>query len=413
MTTMPSLPLSTDFVHTIIDNVLASPRSISLSEDNEKILFCRVKTPHDWNSLSHSLPPTDLSKRNKIGDESGNATLSADVRTPFYFGIKAVWYDAVKHEEKLVGFCTFYIAYSSWDGRMLYVDQINIEKDCSPSLYQIVAEIATGLCCHRFTWKQKEPPKWKITSVQPEYLDDLVFLSMDRLAMANFIESPSIESSMYQSPLESNGNKMKSFLFLYIEDTIRETLVQQTVPKQGSNIKLRLAGSEDTERIARLVKLLAIHAQEADAVNMTAEDYLMDAYHSTEPLFYCILADVVTTDQEEEDEEDGIENAGPRTTVAMGLFYFGHNLVDGPFLYLEDLFCEEAHRGKGIGTAIMKQLAHISLALDCSKFIWQALDWDTPALSFYNKIGATIESELKVTRFCGNDLESFAQSKHK
>ena len=230
--------------------------------------------------------------------------------------------------------------------------------------------------------------------------------------MANFIGSPILESSISPDSREGNVTKMKSFLFLYIEDTIRETLVQQTVPKQDVNIKLRLAGSEDTGTISRLVKLLAIYEKEPDAVKVTAEDYFMDGYNSTEPLFYCILADVVSGEQEEEDEEDGNANTGSRTTVAMGLFYFGHNLIDGPFLYLEDLFCEEAYRGRGIGTAIMKQLAHISLALDCSKFIWTALDWNAPALSFYSKIGATIESELKITRYCGSDIQSFAQSEN-
>ena len=232
---------------------------------------------------------------------------------------------------------------------------------------------------------------------------------MDRAAMANFVGSPSKASSPCQNSQEGNVTKMKSLLFLYIEDTIRETLVQQQLPKQGESIKLRLAGSEDTETISRLVQLLAIYEKEPDAVNVTADDYFLDGYNSTEPLFYCILADVVTADEEEE-EEDGNDSTGSRTTVAMGLFYFGHNLNDGPFLYLEDLFCEEAYRGKGIGTAIMKQLAHISLALDCSQFVWTALDWNAPALSFYNKIGAKMKSELKITRYCGSGIQSFAQS---
>ena len=150
ITTMPSLPLSAEFIHTIIDNVLASQRSISLSRssDHETLFLRRVKTSHEWNSLSYALP-----KEKEIDDELRIAKFSADVRTPFYFGIQAVCYDSVHNEEKLVGFCTFYIAYSTWDGRILYIDKINTEKDRSPSLYQVVAKIATDLRCSRLTWK--------------------------------------------------------------------------------------------------------------------------------------------------------------------------------------------------------------------------------------------------------------------
>ena len=227
--------------------------------------------------------------------------------------------------------------------------------------------------------------------------------------MANFIGSPQIESSSELGTDEGEIRTMKSFLFLYVEDTIRETLEEQTISTNCATANLRLAGPEDTETIARLVHQLAIYEKEPDAVNMTAQDYFMDGYNSAEPLFYCILADVVATDR----DGDGETEPTTTTTVAMGLFYFGHDLVNGPFLYLADLFCDEAFRGKGIGTEIMKQLASISLALDCSQFVWCALDWNAPALSFYNKIGATIKQELKITRYCGKDLQSFAQSQNK
>lgn len=225
--------------------------------------------------------------------------------------------------------------------------------------------------------------------------------------MANFIGSPQIESSSDLGTDEGEIRTMKSLLFLYVEDTIRETLEEQTITTNCATRNLRLAGPEDTETIARLVQQLAIYEKKPDAVNVTAQDYFMDGYNSAEPLFYCILADVVATD----DELNG-KTAPTTTTVAMGLFYFGHDLVHGPFLYLQDLFCDEAFRGKGIGTEIMKQLARISLALDCSQFLWSALDWNAPALSFYNKIGATIKEELKITRYCGKDLHSFARSQN-
>ena len=159
MTMMAPLSLSADSIHTIIDSILASQRSFSLggSSDHDNLVLRRVKTPHDWNSLSRVFPPSYLSKRNENNDQSETNVFSADVRTPFYFGIQAVCSDSSQKEEKLVGFCTFYIAYSTWDGRMLYVDQIKMETDRSTLLlYRILAEIATKISCRRFTWKVRK-----------------------------------------------------------------------------------------------------------------------------------------------------------------------------------------------------------------------------------------------------------------
>ena len=78
------------------------------------------------------------------------------------------------------------------------------------------------------------------------------------------------------------------------------------------------------------------------------------------------------------------------------------------FLYLEDLFIEEAYRGSGAGTYVMSTLGEMALSLRCKKMVWQALDWNTPALTFYqDKIGAHIVNGLLTTRFAGSSLHEF------
>lgn len=205
--------------------------------------------------------------------------------------------------------------------------------------------------------QEKERPEWNIGMSNPEYLHDWIFLSMDRAAMANFVgtsEGPSLSDD------EEKDMSMKRLLFLHIEDTIREILEEQNMTKDGITVNLRLAEAEDTDTIAGLVQGLAIYEKEPDAVNVTAEDYFIDGYNSEEPLFYCILADVTTMD------ESGAETT---TTAAMGLFYFGHDLLDGPFLYLEDLYCEEAYRKKrdwnGNNEAASKHLVGAGLQQVC------------------------------------------------
>jgi diamine N-acetyltransferase len=162
-------------------------------------------------------------------------------------------------------------------------------------------------------------------------------------------------------------------------------------------VTLRLAGPDDVETMSRLINQLAVYVEEPDAVNVTAKDYQVDGCGaSEEPLFYCILADVPSG-------EEGI------ITCGIGTFVFGYSWGEGRFLYLEDLFIEEVYRGMGGGKAIMERLALISLALDCCKFTWAALDWNTPALNFYRKIGASLKDDLKITRYCGTELLWFAE----
>ncbi|KAL3895790.1 MAG: hypothetical protein SGARI_007345 [Bacillariaceae sp.] len=154
------------------------------------------------------------------------------------------------------------------------------------------------------------------------------------------------------------------------------------------------------ETVRHLVQQLAIYEKEPDGVNVTAKDYQLDG-GSEEPIFYCILADV----------KDGDDDATTTTTktIGMGFFFFAFDSSgEGRFLYLDDLFVEEEHRGKGAGKGIMELLAHIALSMECCKFVWTALDWNTPALQFYERIGAEQKTDLKITRYCDEALKSFA-----
>jgi len=169
-TKMSSVPLSVDFVDQTIDSVIASEGEISSDEspDNGNVILRRTETADDWSSLLSSLCLSDPSIESESDEKSGDMEFSADLRTPFYFGIQALSSEPNQPGEKLVGFCTFYIAYSTWDGRMLYVDRINTESEGSLLLYRVMAKIAIETGCGRFTWKQKDRPNWSNTTVNPE-----------------------------------------------------------------------------------------------------------------------------------------------------------------------------------------------------------------------------------------------------
>ena len=77
-------------------------------------------------------------------------------------------------------------------------------------------------------------------------------------------------------------------------------------------------------------------------------------------------------------------------------------------IYLEDLFVEPAYRGRGAGKALLKTLARIAVAEDCSRFEWSVLDWNEPAIRFYEAFGAEPQSEWVGYRLSGDALQTFA-----
>ncbi|KAG7350346.1 acyl-CoA N-acyltransferase [Nitzschia inconspicua] len=376
----------------------------------ESISRCNNPPRHNNNCNNDCKKPPyffGIQSINPLGDNTSKASSSANNQMPMII-------------------CTFYLAYSTWDARMLYIDQVvvvgdgfngengdNDDCDCYSSeevgrLYRILAKIAIKLHCARLTWKEKQIPKWSNPQHPPGFLKEWLFLEMDRAAMTAFlnrsgIDTHSIATTTNTSITHDETNKV------YLDRSYMEQIINQcldnadmTTKTQRPNVTVRLAGPNDVDSVSHLVQQLAIYENEPDAVKATAEDYLVDGLNaeSNEALFYCLLVDV---------HLDGATNTTTSTTCGMGLFYLGFTLNEGSFMYLEDLCVEESHRGLGCGTVIMERLALIALGLDCCKFTWTALDWNTPALNFYKKMGAIVnEDGLKITRYCGDELRSFA-----
>ncbi len=78
---------------------------------------------------------------------------------------------------------------------------------------------------------------------------------------------------------------------------------------------------------------------------------------------------------------------------------------------MEDLFIDPAYRGKGYGKAIMRYLAAKAVEEKCGRFEWVVLDWNEPAIGFYEKIGASVLPNWRICRLTGESLANFAESK--
>ena len=102
-----------------------------------------------------------------------------------------------------------------------------------------------------------------------------------------------------------------------------------------------------------------------------------------------------------------VEHAG--TVVGFALFFTNFSTFLGkPGLYLEDLYVQPAHRGAGLGKALLQQLASLAVARGCGRFEWSVLDWNRNAIDFYEKMGATVMPDWRICRVTGPALQALA-----
>src|ERR1700761_1643987 len=145
------------------------------------------------------------------------------------------------------------------------------------------------------------------------------------------------------------------------------------------SLHIRDAVAADVPEILALIHELAIYEKEPDAAIATEADLLRDGF-GPEPYFRCIMAEIV----------------GPQGPQVAGfaLYFFQYSTWEGrPALYLEDLFVRVQFRKRGIGVALFQRLAQIAIERDCTRFQWECLDWNQPALDFYESSGAKVLRE--------------------
>jgi GNAT superfamily N-acetyltransferase len=157
-------------------------------------------------------------------------------------------------------------------------------------------------------------------------------------------------------------------------------------------LRIRDAAASDVPAILRLIRGLAEYERAPGAVTATEADLLRDGF-GARPLFHVALA-----------EWDG-------AAVGFAFYFFNYSTWQGrPGLYLEDLFVEPSSRGRGIGKALLVHLARIAVTRGCGRYQWQVLDWNEPAIRFYESMGAGVLREWLTVRVEGDGLARLAAS---
>jgi GNAT superfamily N-acetyltransferase len=144
---------------------------------------------------------------------------------------------------------------------------------------------------------------------------------------------------------------------------------------------IRFATPEDVPTIARLIRGLAEYEKHAHLVTLD-EARLHDHIFGKRPYVEVLLV-----------EEEG-------KVVGFALFFHSYSTFAGkPGLYLEDLFVEPEHRGKGHGKALFVELAKLAVERNCRRIEWSVLNWNEPAIQFYKSLGAKPMDDWTVYRY--------------
>jgi GNAT superfamily N-acetyltransferase len=152
-------------------------------------------------------------------------------------------------------------------------------------------------------------------------------------------------------------------------------------------LTLRPATPADIPQILTFIRALATYEREPDAVHATEADLLRDGFGEN-PRFHCLIAEIAE---------------GSTTTPAgFALYFHNYSTWRGHAgIHIEDLFVQPEHRGKGIGKALLTRIG-------CSRLQWDVLEWNTPAIGFYEQLGAKMLMDWRTMRVTNEAIPALA-----
>jgi GNAT superfamily N-acetyltransferase len=168
-----------------------------------------------------------------------------------------------------------------------------------------------------------------------------------------------------------------------------------------AEVTLLPARAEDVSAILRLITALGEYEKLSHEIVAT-EEGIREALFGPRPAAEAIIAWAQPSPQ---------ASAGEPDDEAIGFALFFHNFstfLGRRGLYLEDLFVVPAWRGRGIGKRLLTQLARIAVERNCGRMEWAVLDWNAPAIGFYERVGATVMQDWRLCRLTGPELAALA-----
>lgn len=154
------------------------------------------------------------------------------------------------------------------------------------------------------------------------------------------------------------------------------------------DVSIRLAKKEDMPAVLNLIKQLAIFEKEPGAVEVTLEELSRDGF-SDYPAFKCFIAE----------QKNAI--------LGMALVYLRYSTWKGKALHLEDLIVDAEQRGQGVGSLLLDEVIKYGHKLGVKRIGWEVLDWNEPAIAFYEQKGATILRDWDVVQLDEQGIKTY------
>ncbi len=153
---------------------------------------------------------------------------------------------------------------------------------------------------------------------------------------------------------------------------------------------VRTATVEDAEVILALIIELAIY-EKAEHEVVTTVDEIRESIFGSHSKASALIAEV------------------DNKPVAYAVYFYNYSTWLGKNgIYLEDIYVSPEYRQQGIGKALLQRVSKIAVNQNCGRVEWSVLDWNTPAIEFYESLGAKPQDEWTVYRLSGDELKNFA-----
>lgn len=140
--------------------------------------------------------------------------------------------------------------------------------------------------------------------------------------------------------------------------------------------------------VHELIVELAVFEKEPDAVEVTIKDLENDGF-GKQPKFICFVAEIDTK------------------IVGAALIYKRYSTWKGQVLHLEDLIVKESIRGSGLGSALLDEVVKYGNEIGVKRISWEVIDWNEPAINFYEKKGADVKRDWDVVHLNENGIKNY------
>ncbi len=155
---------------------------------------------------------------------------------------------------------------------------------------------------------------------------------------------------------------------------------------EASDITIRAAGRDDSGLILHFIRELAIY-EKAEHEVLATESSIASSLFDSGSIAHALIG-------EYRDE-----------AIGFAIYFYNYSTWQAKKgLYLEDLYVSPAHRGSGMGKALLQYLARTAVKENCGRFEWSVLDWNEPAIGFYHRMGAVPQDEWTKFRLSDDDL---------